>query len=615
MTVTDEGPRERVRARASVASRVATLLLVAIAWAAVDQAAGSPELRQFASKGWLALAAGSLVAGITPVGRLFRRVSVWPVAALIAGAATALAFDSGSTTMSTWSTIWVLSAFVLGLDLCWVSRLRVWVFVSGVFLIPALVVGGGGSVAWAAGWLVAAFATLWLLSADVHSRMTRAGEETDTGTRQRRPRDLGRIVVLAVSIGVVGGLVLDSPGFAFRPLERLVRYLPFKPELDLSLDTDLDIRDYEVDANGHEVRYRVTPDGQRFVTDPSTHEPLAVVQVDGSDRFLTVTGEVVAIVHDGASRLEVPDGNGNTTTYQRDDTGWYVWIGDRQFRPVLRWGSVELVASDGSWAPEDVVSSVVLPPAAVLDGTVGENTRVWRYGDMIEIDGWRSGHRSYRLFTDGLEVDVRRRDGRYEYSWDADRSTMTVHVEKLGQSGSLDIDRTGNAFDYLRSVLAEQADDSDGGATGRSWRDHLRTVGMTFVLLGAVAVAVEALRRRTRRADGGDRTWAEETVGRLEEEGARHEIVREPSESVVAYLTRLALVLDDGNPRLLDSAEILDRALYGSMPLSRSEHATVDAAVEAFLDRDRSSVRCVDGSDQDDRGSQTTTGISRSVLR
>lgn len=578
MDVTPPAKRRREPVPASVAGRVATLLLLAVAWAAVDAAADAPELRDLATSFWLALAAGTVVAGVTPVSRLFRRVSAWPVALLVAGAMAYLAYESGTSDRSSYVTVGYVAAFLLGLDLRWVSRLRVWVIVSGICLIPALVLSGRGPVLWAGAWLAGAFVTLWILSADVHRAVERPADANEVRPRVRRPLDLARIGIAGLSLGIVFGLMMDSPGFSFRPLERVVRYLPFRPDLDLA---DLDIRDYEVDDNGFEVRYRVTPDGQRFVVDPNTNEPFAVVERDGVDEFRSYLDDVVATIPDGASTLLVPHADGTTTTtYRRDDRGWYVEVDGLRYRAELRGGTAMLLAPTGAVVDAGSVG-MALPPAAVLEGTAGEDTRLWRYGDIIEVDGWRQGRRSYRLYSDELEVEVRRRGDDYEYRWAADRSEVRIYVEEYRQSGTLVMDRDGNAFDYLRARLAENPAEPAGEPS--PWPDRVKralSVALAASALGGVAVLAWRARRRGGRADRG---WAEAQFARIEAFGATRAEPRGKAESVVAYLDRLAREVDDDDGRLRAAGEVLDDALYGAEPLTPNERARVESTIDAVI--------------------------------
>ena len=285
-----------VRARASVLGQVATLGLVALSWAAVEQAAGSADLRRFAIGGWIALVVGATIGTVTPASRPLRRVSSFVPALALVGGAGFLVSSGGTPVASIAYPTCLAVALVLGLDLCWVARLRVWVFLSGIIVIPALVVPGRGQVLWAAAWLAGAFVTLWVLSADVHRSLARPVTDAPRRPVRRRPFDLGRILLVGLSLGVVFGMLADSPGYSYQPLERLVRYLPFRPPLDLAIDLDLDVRDYEVDDEGHEVSYRLTPEGQRFVLDPRTNEPFAAI--DSSHR---THNSRVAVAREGAT--------------------------------------------------------------------------------------------------------------------------------------------------------------------------------------------------------------------------------------------------------------------------------------------------------------------------
>lgn len=569
---------KRTPVPASIAGRVTTLLLIALAWAAANAAADAPELRDLATTGWFALVAGTIVAGVTPVSRAFRRISAWPVAILLAGAMAYLTYESGTYDRSSFVTIWYVAAFVLGLDLRWVSRLRVWVIVSGICLIPSLVLPGRGPVLWAGAWLGGAFVTLWILSADVHRAAARPADAEDVPARVRRPFDLARIGLAGLSLGLVFGVAMDSPGFSFRPLERVVRYLPFRPDLDLA---DIDIRDYEIDDAGFEVSYRVTPDGQRFVLDPNSNEPFAVVERDGVDEFRSFTEEVVATIPDGASTLVVPLDDGTATTYQRDDRGWFVPIDGVRYRAELRGGAAVLVDPTGAFVDAPSVG-LALPPAAVLDGTVGEGTQVWRYGSTVEVDAWRRGRRSYRAYTDELEVDVRRRGDRYEYRWSADRSSVRIYVDELRQSGTLEMDRGGNAFDYLRAELARRqptaADDEPS-----PWPGRLRRLALVVLAAGALATIAVVGWRARRRAATVDRTWAEARFARIEAFGSARTEPRGPAESVVTYLDRLAREVDADDRRLRVVGEVLDDALYGAEPLTPADRERVDLILDEVI--------------------------------
>lgn len=599
----DQGrPRRREKPTASILSQLATLGLIALSWAAPVSAAGSPELERFATGGWIALAVGAAIGTFTPASRPFRRVSAWLGALVVAGFLAFMAYSGGNTDESTWYTVFLAAMGVLGLDLKWVARLRVWVFLSGIFLIPSLVIPGGGQLTWAAGWLGAAFVTLWLLSVDVHRAADRPVDPAHVAEGRprsvRRPFDLGRILATGLTLGIVGGLLVNSPGYSFEPLEGLVKYLPFRPDIDLA-EVDLDLRAYELDDAGQETRYFVTPEGQRFVLSPSDNEVFAVIERDGVDQFVTVDGRVVATI-EGASTLHVPSADGtSTTTYHRDDDGWFL-ASNPEYRVDQFSGSANLVTATNGWvtatdgvvdtsgdaalqaAAEQAGGTLQLPPEAVLEGTVGENTRVWRWDDTVEYDGWRQGQRTYWLGEE-LEVYVRQRGLDYDLTWTEDRSAMEIYVDEYRQSVTLEIDRDGNAFDYLQRLLEEQTqDESSGDST--SWTDRLRTGAQILLVLAAVAVAAVVLFRRYRaRRDQPDRSWAERQVARLDAFGARRTDPRGTAESVVAHLDRLAREVDGGDDRLRDVAEVLDVALYGERPLSTGERRRVERIVDEVV--------------------------------
>lgn len=590
----------RHRPRASLLGQLATFGVLALALAGLDGAADSADLRHHLLLGFGALAAGAALSW-TPLSRPFRLVSAWLGAIVVGGGLAFLLWDAGISDRGTWTNVGLLSVVVLGLDLRWVARLRVWVFLSGVVLVPALLAPDTNQMGFAAAWLVGVFVALRTLGVDAQRSVARPDPQPGTPRRGRRSFDLVRVLAVGLTGGIVLAALLSSPSYSFRPLERLVRYLPFKPPLDLSLNTDLDIRDYELDVNGFETRYRVDPRGRRLVVDQNGGEILAVVQRGDVDEFVTAAGDRVATMSltDGTLTVHV---DGTSTTYRRDDQGWFLDADGTTTRIGFSRDGVTVAFPDGSSAAAigggtiavpatDANSALTLasggtiavPPTSILDGTVGRDTWIRRFGDTVEVGTFRRSYRRYETTTTGLRVDVSDRRESYEYWWNEDRSEVEITVERYGQSATLVMDRTGNFFDGLDEYLNAET----GTSPGRNWRPWAQGIALGVLAGGAVLLL---LRHRGRLRFGRrstPRRWAERELARLRAFGAARGIDRRPDDTVVGYLARLDDEVDDRRGRLGAVADTLDRALFAPEPATdaaRNQERTRRAAATTTID-------------------------------
>lgn len=594
---------KRFPPRASVAGVIAGLVTLGLALAALESLVGETML-WWAGSTWVGLAAGAAIAVGTTVAVAFRVVSALlfaAVAFLVGGLALAAVGAIGEPTVRL---LWLLCAVVGGLDLCYVSRVRFLTLVSGLLLLPLVVEEQSSALPWVLVWLAAALVTLWLLNADSLRALRRPESTTpDTATATLAAGPLVGLLLGALAAGVILAALIGTRSFNFQPLADLAKHLPWQPKLDQQLELDdVAILDFEVDRRGHETRYGLDERGRRFVDSPAGSR-LAVVEVDGLDRFLERDGdEVGRFTADGHLVASTPWGA--DTTYERDDTGWFLPtpagpyrmdLDDPDGARLLTAPTGEVIGTYG-WdrdlslygrpgfdaLAEATGGTLVLPDPSILLATTGWSAEVTRADGTIHVrDRTLPGSRTYHLGEE-LEVDVTMPPaGRFRYHFDAEREHLTISWAEGGELGSIRIHRTGNIFDEGPI----DPDDPDG---------HLPTLGTTL-RIAAVAVAVLALigavwyLRRRRRDDEdeamrSDRRWAEEELRRLEDLGRRHGVRRRPAASVLAFVDRLDREVDEGEGRLEVAALAVDAGLYGHRPLGVEERARASAVIDRVRD-------------------------------
>lgn len=588
---------------AGVASRLAVFVAIGVATAAylAAGAAPAPIVVCYAS-----LAIGAVLAGITEVARvLFRSVTAWLGALVVFVALLILITMIGMTTEVVVLGVLAATFVTAGLDLCWVPRLRLTVFLSGFLFVPTLNAMPGAAVLWAVGWLVALVVALWLLSLDDARALARP-EGNAARPLQGQPADPLRILGLALCGAVVLGLLLSAPSCNIRPLADLAKHLPFRPNIGSPKAVDgVPIQDYEIDAKGHEVQFDLDLRGRRFVS--ADGRSLAVVRTgDGVDEFLDSRSKVWGRMTEGASKLVALDAAGASTTYQRDDRGWFLTAGGKKFwvAPVgygpslvdetARFAEVDpdghvVTGGPGFEALDDVAGPIVFPAEPILAGTIGSSGEAQRDGGKITIETGTGSWRTYESVDGRLLVSVHRYGEEFRYRWDEDRSA--VEVSSATASARITIDRRGNAFDGLRNETTggrEPDPSSDRPDDGKSaFGSGAKQVAIVVVVAALVALGVYLFlwwRRRQEDEDRSDRSWAEIELRRLEQVGRDHGVRRRSGTSVVRYLDELATEVDEDDPRIRDVAEVIDDGLYGHRPLRADERLRVSSIIDRVVE-------------------------------
>lgn len=551
--------------------------------------------------GLAATAGGAVLSLTTKVGRFFLRVSATLAAAVVAMAGFFVIGVTGMATEGSLLVLWVIIAAVVGVDLCWASRIRLLTLLSGLLLLPLVVSDPLPALGWVLSWIVLVLATFWLLDGDAHRQAEQPEPPLgESSSPARRPVDLLRIVGFGLTVAAGLALTVGDPSCSLQPLADLGRHLPWPdrvPGLRFDEGLAVPLLDLEIDGNGHETRYLFDPRGRRFV-ESLAGDMLAVVEVDGLDRFVDADGRVRARFLDDGSLL-VTGSNGEDQAFERDDEGWFLTVDGRIHRVGIDWFDAPVTLRDVNgepmgWAADDVVhldpatapsallerfgTTIAVPPEAVVLATAGIHPRVTRSGDIVTIiDEVLSNERVYDRSGD-LTVEIDLDDGdRLRLEFDGSRSKMRASSEELGSIGTVPIDRKGNVFD-----LPPQRSDRD------SWFDDLgrfRPLVVAAVVVAALILAAWLLRRWRRGVDAkNDPTWAEEQVRRLEAIGRGHGIERGRAQSVIAFGARLDIEVDESSGRLIDIVDILDTALFGDRPLTDTERTSVETVIDTVAD-------------------------------
>lgn len=549
------------------------------------------------------LAVGAVLSLSTGIGNGFRRMSALVLAAVVALLGPVVLAMSGAATQTTFVGLWILTSVIAGLDLCFVTRIRLLVLPSGLLLLPLVVDDPVSALRWVLAWFASLLVTLWLLDGDTHRDLDHPEPEPGASDRpHRRPADLLRILGSGLAAGTALALLVGNPGCSFQPLADLGRHLPWPdriPELRVDDVPDVPLLDLEVDEHGHETRYLLDPAGRRF-TGSLTGESLAVVEVDGLDRFLDEAGATRArFLEDGSLLVHGP--GGHDVVYRRDDDGWFLPAGDERFHvsgsrpdlptavtdsagdPIAFTSDDGLLHLDPAGAPTELVdthgTTIPVPPDAVVIATTGIHAAIERVDGLITITDDAFGNRRVYDPSGDLRVEVHLDDGdRLHLAFDGSRDRMTASTDRRGRIGTVRIDREGNAFDPLPDW-----------AERRSLLDRfgpLRPVLIAVTAGVAIALLVRVLRRRERSSGTDDPSWAEDRVRRLESIADGHGIERRPAESVIGFGRRLDTEMDESDGRLVATATILDTALFGHRPLTDAERARVEETIR-HVENDR----------------------------
>lgn len=568
----------------------------------------------------LGLAFGAVLANVTPIGRVFRRWSSVVVAMIVGIVLLFVLAAAGGGLGDVGATVLLGGLCVIAaLDLCYVSRLRVMVILSGLCMIPVVAALESSGLFSGFAWFTSAMFALWLLSVDEQRALPRP-EPVDgvLGAPRARGADLVRTVAMALLAGFTLAFLMSTPSCSFRPLANALDWLPWHPNPTPKYVPDLGqpVRLPELDDEGHETLPYLDKQGRRFLIDPTTAEPFGLVDQDGADVVVSFGGREVARFEDGD--LVIPDPAGGSLRYQRDDLGWYVDGGEGQrFRVVPYWNGVEL--HDRSGAPvgrsqpprpnlaevdpragqrpgidaldPDGDGEIPVPNPAILDMTTGAEGRgneVTRDGRTTQIDVDSGERRTYREVDDGVDVTVEPGYSGVEHRYRVDPrgDSITVYDEDDDRVLSLDIDREGNALEGLDELddldLEDQQPDADSDRPSPPWRNIAIVVAVLAAVGAGIAVWVW-WRRRQGEPDQADRDWAQAQVRKLEGWGRDHTFPRERSETIVRYAARLDHeIARDGT--LPEVGDILDDALFGRRPLSLEARQRAEATIDRLVE-------------------------------
>jgi hypothetical protein len=165
----------------------------------------------------IALGAGALVSITTRVGRFFANLSGVVVALSAMAAALVLAALSDRFLGNApWLPVLAVGAVVVGLDWCYVPRLRARVVCSGLLVVPLIGADADWAYPGAIGWFVGALVTLWLLERDARHAATRPVPlVTEAPPSPTRPFDVVRTVAIGLLVGGACALLLGDMRCSF----------------------------------------------------------------------------------------------------------------------------------------------------------------------------------------------------------------------------------------------------------------------------------------------------------------------------------------------------------------------------------------------------------------
>ena len=190
-------------------------LVVSIALAGFGVAIKSAALSGVAIA---ALATGIALGHLIPVDRLFRTVSGWVCAILVAALYLTVAgiVSSATRSMPNYLPAPYLGLVVAGMDWKRADRLRPSVFLSGLFLAPQIGAKTPESLVIVLVWLVVALATLWVLQGDTERGSRRAVPARRASGHAAevlgmRGGELLRMIGGAALAAVVAALLIGNP--------------------------------------------------------------------------------------------------------------------------------------------------------------------------------------------------------------------------------------------------------------------------------------------------------------------------------------------------------------------------------------------------------------------
>lgn len=618
-----DGPEPPRASWWSVAAVFVTLVLSGVVLVSLSKGSEAADVSQVVATTIGGLALGAVLANVTSVGRVFRRWSSIVVAMLVGivlliglGAVGGGALGRGGA-----MAVLGLLSIIAALDLCYVSRLRVMVVLSGLCMIPVVAALESSGLFSGFAWFTSAMFALWLLSVDEQRSLPRP-EPVDgiPITPRARGADLVRTVAMALLAGFTLAFLMSSPSCSFRPLANALDWLPWHPNISPKYSPGLDqpVRLPELDGDGHETIPYLDREGRRLLIDPYTAEPYGMVDRDGGTVVVARDGREVARFDDGG--LEVADPAGGSLRFERDDQGWYVDAAEGQrFRVVPSYGEIELQDRNGEpvarstpgssgtvriepWADDvpgldrldpDGDGRIPVPNAPILHATTGAGRQGNEAspGDGTTTIYDESGEERRYRDGDGDEVDVEIVPGygggsEHRYRVDRERDRITVYDEDGQRVLSLDVDREGNALDGIGELddidLDESQPDTENDRPSPPWRAIAIVVAVLAAIGGGIACWIW-WRRRQGEPDQADRDWAEEQVRKVEAWGRDHTFPRERAETIVRYVARLDHeIARDGS--LHEVGDVLDDALFGRRPLSlevrQRTAATIDRLIE-----------------------------------
>jgi hypothetical protein len=620
-------PKEPPRASWwSVAAVLATVVVgaVLIVSASTDDADGATRAMTAIVLG---IGLGALVANLTPVGTFFRRWSAIPIAIvaylvlMIAGAVMGLGGMGGGNSEALGYMLLASFFMLASLDLCYVSRLRVMVILTGLCMLPVIASLESTALFSAFAWFAAAGISFWVLSVDEQRSLARP-EPIDGLTSAPTPKaaDLIRTIAMATLAGFTLAFLLSTPSCTpnLGPVGRLFDWIPWHPQPSPEWGPGIGepVMLHELDEDGHELSTYLDVRGRRFIIDPGSGESYAVMDRERGtiveDRF----GFEVARFEDG--QLVARTVGGDEVAYDRDSR-WHLIgrSGERFDLHTGRSGSMELSDSAGGVVgfedpsrpgavrleyeqadldPLDANGDgmLAIPRRGIIAATTGDGltTNQVEHGDdwtyVIEPG---TTTRTYEDAGDSftVEVDPAGEDiPAHSYRIDRGPDVLTAFDPDGNEVLTLAIDREGNALEGIdgdTGEVSETPDVPEPGDDGDRPSPPWKMLAIVVAVLAAIGAGVAwyVWWRRRGDDDAGSRDWAEQQVARIEAWGRDHTFPRESAESVVRYAARLDHeIARDGT--LLWVVEVLDGALFGHQQVPMDRRLQVEAAIDRLLE-------------------------------
>ena len=585
---------------ATLAGQVVAFLVCAFAAGLLAAWAGEPAVFGGAA---VALGSGVVVGLGTGVGRRFTNIAGW-VVALMATVVSLMAvgvLEAVAHVHVPFAVSALVGLFVLGLDWCYVQRLRGAVVLSGVLVVPLLAAGKGWETAAALIWFGGALVAFWFLERDGRTAVPEP-EPVAGGPPPPHPTpvsDLLGMIGIALAIGFAAALLIGNPSCS--PTKPSTRNLQGTPNLQGSRTPS---GPSGSQGQGTAPLYRLDRNGQEQQVDGSKVGGGTIT--DGSGRQLHVSTEGgQTVVRDGdgtvVARLdsdEVIAGTPGTDTqhYQIDDQGRVFVMGVDGTRYYLEESGdqVELVDPSGRVVASGAIDSdhlyvrdpngnvlipgsgadgdIRVPDRAVREGLLGQGKTYSTTGSGDpQVTGPDGSTRVYGTDAKGrpqVTVD----DGHGHVStYVYDQSGDQLQVLQLDQDGKVVarylVDPKGTFVEGRSATSGNQptAQASTGRAGAPTEVAHHKGTNWALIALLAAAVALLVgglawwlLHAKVRP----DPSWAEALVARIEHEGARRGRPRRTDETIPAYTAALA---DEelADPRLTTIGRVASDALFG----------------------------------------------------